>query len=317
MLRNVISSWNFKKRDQFSIHVDLEMISRRIEAWPMRDRYSKWKSTLMAHIDRIHRTAWRWCQRSTSRVDIPRDHPRESRDTVAPSRPICHVWSSWWVRQPTSSSGTWTWNGSSTYAAALFATSAILNHAHVNRQAQCAVLLREIFQREFLPLGGPIRREAQYCFGNMPLQLSERPVRVALRLAALVENDLRVNLPHLVHFRIGHGGIAIRFHRSSTFLSSNLTCIIFWGRIPNAMIRNTLFVHLLVWHECYTDEFLRELLTAVFDIMICCECVIFVIPPRVTPGDLSADPRPPTDPPPWRGLPSMRIGIQLQQQLSV
>jgi len=77
------------------------------------------------------------------------------------------------------------------------------------RKSSSAVLLREIFQREFLPLGSPVRRKAQYRFGNMPLQLSERPVRAAMRLVVLVENDLRVNLPHLVHFRIGYGGIAI------------------------------------------------------------------------------------------------------------
>lgn len=48
-----------------------------------------------------------------------------------------------------------------------------------------------------------------------------------------------------------------------------------------------MFVHLLVWDEHSPNEFLGELLAAVFDITTYCEYVILVVPPRVTPGDLS------------------------------
>ncbi|XP_020300456.1 cilia- and flagella-associated protein 61-like [Pseudomyrmex gracilis] len=50
--------------------------------------------------------------------------------------------------------------------------------------------------------------------------------------------------------------------------------------------RNTKFVHFLAWDERYTDEFLKELLIAVFDITVYCQHVILVIPPRVTPADV-------------------------------
>lgn len=47
-----------------------------------------------------------------------------------------------------------------------------------------------------------------------------------------------------------------------------------------------MFVHLLVWDERYSNEFLSELLAALFDITTYCQYVILVLPPRVTPGDL-------------------------------
>lgn len=48
-----------------------------------------------------------------------------------------------------------------------------------------------------------------------------------------------------------------------------------------------MFVHLLVWDERYSNEFLSELLAALFDITTYCQYVILVLPPRVTPGDLA------------------------------
>ncbi|XP_050449649.1 cilia- and flagella-associated protein 61-like [Cataglyphis hispanica] len=53
-------------------------------------------------------------------------------------------------------------------------------------------------------------------------------------------------------------------------------------RIPTVTERNTMFVHLLVWNERYLDEFLKELLAAIFDITTFCQHVILVVPPRVT-----------------------------------
>lgn len=47
-----------------------------------------------------------------------------------------------------------------------------------------------------------------------------------------------------------------------------------------------MFVHLLVWDERYSDEFLKELLAAIFDITTYCQHVILVVPPRVALGDL-------------------------------
>lgn len=58
----------------------------------------------------------------------------------------------------------------------------------------------------------------------------------------------------------------------------------FSKRIPAATERNTMFVHLLVWDERYSNQFLGELLAAVFDITTYCQYVILVIPPRVTAG---------------------------------
>ncbi|XP_070155568.1 cilia- and flagella-associated protein 61 [Polyergus mexicanus] len=53
--------------------------------------------------------------------------------------------------------------------------------------------------------------------------------------------------------------------------------------IPAVTERNTMFVHLLVWDEHYSDdEFLKELLAAIFDITTYCQHVILVVPPRVT-----------------------------------
>ncbi|XP_072759857.1 cilia- and flagella-associated protein 61 [Anoplolepis gracilipes] len=56
--------------------------------------------------------------------------------------------------------------------------------------------------------------------------------------------------------------------------------------IPAATERNTMFVHLLVWDEHYLDDFLKELLAAIFDITTYCQHVILVVPPRITLGDL-------------------------------
>ncbi|EZA59327.1 hypothetical protein X777_15972 [Ooceraea biroi] len=52
--------------------------------------------------------------------------------------------------------------------------------------------------------------------------------------------------------------------------------ILFWERIPAATVRNTMFVHLLVWDERYAAEFLGELLAAIFDITTYCEHVTFL-----------------------------------------
>ncbi|XP_018339954.1 PREDICTED: cilia- and flagella-associated protein 61-like isoform X2 [Trachymyrmex septentrionalis] len=57
--------------------------------------------------------------------------------------------------------------------------------------------------------------------------------------------------------------------------------------IPTATERNTMFVHLLVWDELYSNEFLGELLAAVFDSSTDCQYVVLVIPPRVEPVHLS------------------------------
>ncbi|XP_029157071.1 LOW QUALITY PROTEIN: cilia- and flagella-associated protein 61-like [Nylanderia fulva] len=56
--------------------------------------------------------------------------------------------------------------------------------------------------------------------------------------------------------------------------------------IFSATERNTMFVHLLVWDERYSNNnFLKELLSATFDITIYCQHVILVVPPRVILGD--------------------------------
>ncbi|XP_011691947.1 PREDICTED: LOW QUALITY PROTEIN: cilia- and flagella-associated protein 61-like [Wasmannia auropunctata] len=57
--------------------------------------------------------------------------------------------------------------------------------------------------------------------------------------------------------------------------------------ISAATERNTMFVHLLVWDERYSNEFLGELLAAVFDNTTYCQYVILVVPPRVTPVNSS------------------------------
>ncbi|KAL6419679.1 hypothetical protein ACFW04_001261 [Cataglyphis niger] len=50
----------------------------------------------------------------------------------------------------------------------------------------------------------------------------------------------------------------------------------FSKRIPTVTERNTMFVHLLVWDERYLNEFLKELLAAIFDITTFCQHVILV-----------------------------------------
>ncbi|XP_032670980.1 uncharacterized protein LOC116844024 [Odontomachus brunneus] len=57
-------------------------------------------------------------------------------------------------------------------------------------------------------------------------------------------------------------------------------------RIPAVTERNTMFIHWLVWDDSYSDHFLKDLLTALFDITTYCQHVILVIPPRVTPADV-------------------------------
>ncbi|KAG5308923.1 CFA61 protein, partial [Pseudoatta argentina] len=57
--------------------------------------------------------------------------------------------------------------------------------------------------------------------------------------------------------------------------------------IPAVTERNTMFIHLLVWDELYSNEFLRELLTAVFDNTTFCQYVVLVIPSQVEPVHLS------------------------------
>ncbi|KAG5313378.1 CFA61 protein, partial [Acromyrmex insinuator] len=57
--------------------------------------------------------------------------------------------------------------------------------------------------------------------------------------------------------------------------------------IPAATERNTMFIHLLVWDELYSNEFLGELLTAVFDNTTFCQYVVLVIPSQVEPVHLS------------------------------
>ncbi|XP_011864945.1 PREDICTED: cilia- and flagella-associated protein 61-like [Vollenhovia emeryi] len=66
---------------------------------------------------------------------------------------------------------------------------------------------------------------------------------------------------------------------------------IYGKRILTATERNTMFVHLLVWDERYSNKFLAELLAAVFDMTTYCQYVILVVPPRVTPGDFSSSSR--------------------------
>jgi len=46
-----------------------------------------------------------------------------------------------------------------------------------------------------------------------------------------------------------------------------------------------MFIHLLVWDERYSNEFLEELLAAVFDNTTYCQFVVLLVPPRVTSGD--------------------------------
>ncbi|KAG5345016.1 CFA61 protein, partial [Acromyrmex heyeri] len=48
-----------------------------------------------------------------------------------------------------------------------------------------------------------------------------------------------------------------------------------------------MFIHLLVWDELYSNKFLRELLTAVFDNTTFCQYVVLVIPSQVKPVHLS------------------------------
>lgn len=83
---------------------------------------------------------------------------------------------------------------------------------------------------------------------------------------------------------------------------------LFRERIKTVTPRNAFFVHLLVWDKRHTAEFFRELLIAIFDFTTYCEHVILVVPPRVTLGDLSADPRPTYLLSPFNGVASARSG---------
>ncbi|XP_012061304.1 PREDICTED: cilia- and flagella-associated protein 61-like [Atta cephalotes] len=57
--------------------------------------------------------------------------------------------------------------------------------------------------------------------------------------------------------------------------------------IPSATERNTMFIHLLVWDELYSNEFLGELLAAVFDSTTYCQYVVLIIPSQVESVHLS------------------------------
>lgn len=119
----------------------------------------------------------------------------------------------------------------------------------------------------------------------MPLQLPQCSVRATIRLVNLVKNDLwvTIRLHHVAKIKI-----TLRYAKIANLVLCRASLLeigaSFSKRIPAATERNTMFVHLLVWDERYSNQFLGELLAAVFDITTYCQYVILVIPPRVTAG---------------------------------